>query len=316
MILSCPSCGTRYTLLESQLGPAGRKVRCAACKTTWHAEAAPAPEDPIDLAPEPAPKPRVEDLRQIKAEKLPSRYRALLQDKKRLKALTAQGLVWGGMAAAFIAVFGLAFMLRVNIVSAFPRIAGAYAMVGLKVNATHLQFGNKSADAAFKGGQFVVTVQAQVKNLSDKPVPVPPVRVKLMDSTLQTFSSVLIPSSGLVVGPHQTRTLTFDVADPKNMTASIDLDFDLVAMKAMKNSPAPLRPAMAEADSPPASEDPASESATTELADNNTLPATAPVSAAAIDSDSGAPVSDHASPPLRPPLSDDGDGPSAHKAAH
>lgn len=240
MILTCPSCGTRYNLSESQLGPTGRKVRCTACKTTWHAEAPPA--DPIELAPAAPEKPRVEDLQKVKAEKLPSRYRAFLQDKKRLRALTAQGLVWAGLFTAFVAVMGLAYGLRVDIVRAFPRVAGAYAMVGLKVNATHLEFGGKSADASVKGGRFYVTVKAQVKNISDKSVPVPPVRVKLMDASLQTFSSVLIPANGLVVPPRQTRTLTFDVADPNNMTSSIDLDFDLVAMKAAgKGAHAALR---------------------------------------------------------------------------
>ena len=101
MILSCPHCGTRYSLSESQLGPNGRKVRCSACKTTWHAD--PPPAEPIELAPEPPVKPRVEDLQQVKAERLPSRYRALIEDKKRLRALTVQGLVWGGLAAAFVA---------------------------------------------------------------------------------------------------------------------------------------------------------------------------------------------------------------------
>ena len=47
MILSCPNCATKYTLNESQLGVRGRTVRCAACKTTWHAER---PEKPIDLS--------------------------------------------------------------------------------------------------------------------------------------------------------------------------------------------------------------------------------------------------------------------------
>jgi len=295
MILTCPNCGTRYTLSESQLGPGGRKVRCAACKSTWHAEAPPA--EPIELAPAVPVKPRAEDLQQVKAEKLPSRYRAFLQDKKRLKALTAQGLVWAGLGAAFIAVMGLAYGLRVDIVRAFPRVAGAYAMVGLKVNATHLEFGGKSADASFKGGRFFVTVKAQIRNISDKSVPVPPVRVKLMDSSLQTFSSLLIPANGLIVPPHQTRTLTFDVADPKNMTSSIDMDFDLEAMKTADKPPRPnlnqaLRPATQIADEGDAS-----------------LPASVAPAAAAASPASSQP--DHAAPSLRSGLSGD----DAHETA-
>src|SRR5690606_17469788 len=39
MILSCPSCATRYVLDPARLRPSGRTVRCARCAHTWHAEA-------------------------------------------------------------------------------------------------------------------------------------------------------------------------------------------------------------------------------------------------------------------------------------
>lgn len=315
MILTCPSCGTRYNLTEAQLGPAGRKVRCTACKTTWHAEAPPA--EPIELAPEPVVKPRVEDLQKVKAEKLPSRYRALLQDKKRLKTLSAQGLVWAGLVGAFIAVLAVAYAMRVDVVRAFPRIAGAYAMVGVKVNATHLEFGDKSADAAVKGGRFFVTVKAQIKNISDKSVPVPPVRVKLMDASLQTFSSVLIPSSGLNVPPHQVRTLTFDVADPKNMTASIDLDFDLEAMKAAARM-AKLRPSSVHAVAEKVTEaEPSDAPSPTESHAPAAGTETPVKDAAASDNDSPpSSPSDHQPPPLRSALTSETAHPASAGVSH
>lgn len=36
MILTCPSCGTQYALKEGAIPANGRKVRCAACGTSWH----------------------------------------------------------------------------------------------------------------------------------------------------------------------------------------------------------------------------------------------------------------------------------------
>ena len=231
MILTCPNCSTRYTLQDSQLPSGGRTVRCAACKTTWHAERA---DDPIDLslAPEPAPS-RSEDLAAVKAKKLPGQYRAMVEDKKRLKDLMAQGIVWGALGAVAVLVLSLGFFLRVNIVRAFPRVAGAYAMVGLPVNASGLTLISKDGDSktAFKNGRFVVTVTAEVTNLRNVPTPVPPIKVKLLDATLQQFDDVTIPANGLVVEPHATRTLTFDVRDPKNIVAHLDLDFDLEGMK-------------------------------------------------------------------------------------
>jgi predicted Zn finger-like uncharacterized protein len=38
MLIICPSCATSYLLEPASVGPAGRAVRCARCKTTWFAE--------------------------------------------------------------------------------------------------------------------------------------------------------------------------------------------------------------------------------------------------------------------------------------
>jgi len=253
MILSCPSCTTQYAIDDAQLGPGGRTVRCAACKTTWRAERV---EAPIELSPPPAePVPvKAEDLKTVKAKTLPKSYRALQDYKRRMKAFAAQGLVWGGLVAGFAVILVCGYALRANVVQLFPRAAGAYAMVGAPVNATHLQIISQSGDKHIKGGRFVVTVTAQVRNLSDQPVPVPPMKVKLLDATLQQFDTAIMPAPGLVMEPHAVRTLIFDVPDPKDLSEHLDLNFDLVAMRKMKSMPA-ASAGVADATPLPASEE-------------------------------------------------------------
>ena len=38
MLIVCPNCATSYMIDRAALGPAGRAVRCARCKTTWFAD--------------------------------------------------------------------------------------------------------------------------------------------------------------------------------------------------------------------------------------------------------------------------------------
>ncbi len=50
MILTCPECSTRYVAKEAAIGPNGRTVRCAKCKTAWFVEKKqPVTETPDDL---------------------------------------------------------------------------------------------------------------------------------------------------------------------------------------------------------------------------------------------------------------------------
>jgi predicted Zn finger-like uncharacterized protein len=63
MILTCPSCGTQYSVKEGSIPPEGRRVRCAACGESWHQPGSePDLAAPVggDTAPEPEIDPRAE----------------------------------------------------------------------------------------------------------------------------------------------------------------------------------------------------------------------------------------------------------------
>lgn len=41
MILTCPACDTKYVVKDGAIPPAGRQVRCASCKHSWHQDPEP-----------------------------------------------------------------------------------------------------------------------------------------------------------------------------------------------------------------------------------------------------------------------------------
>jgi predicted Zn finger-like uncharacterized protein len=51
MILTCPSCATRYTVADGAIPPGGRQVRCASCKHRWHQDPDPVEGEDATQAP-------------------------------------------------------------------------------------------------------------------------------------------------------------------------------------------------------------------------------------------------------------------------
>ena len=53
MILTCPACDTKYVVKDGAIPPAGRQVRCASCKNSWH-------QGPDEATPEGGQQPALE----------------------------------------------------------------------------------------------------------------------------------------------------------------------------------------------------------------------------------------------------------------
>jgi predicted Zn finger-like uncharacterized protein len=236
MILTCPKCATSYTIDEAQLGPEGRNVRCQSCRATWFATRA---EDPIELvAPAPKPEPKAKPAREVKARELPKLYRQLMEDKKRLKAITNQGLIWGGMTLVFIAILGVAYGLRIDIVKAFPSSAKAFASVDPNIKndviGMRILLGRQKVGPSLKGGRFVFSVAMEVQNLKNEANPLAPMRVRLLDAHGGELSNSIVVLNDVVLTPRGTTTVNFDIPDPKNMAMGVDIGFDLMAMKELR----------------------------------------------------------------------------------
>jgi predicted Zn finger-like uncharacterized protein len=197
MILTCPSCRTRYQADSARFAAPGRNVRCAKCGHVWF-QAAPTSE--VELEPEPivtpaapAHAPSVAPVAQASAPEASSAplgagpaaedsISARAETRPRLGgARLAQSAGWVALIALIAAIGWASVQYRQAIASLWPQSASLYAAVGLPVNVRGIQLTNISYQQEYQDGQPVLSVTGKVVNISNRELPVPEIRVVLLD---------------------------------------------------------------------------------------------------------------------------------------
>ena len=197
MILTCPSCSTRYQADAAKFPAAGRQVRCAKCGNTWH-QNPPDPEPvaeavveaPVEAVMPPPDPPPADDLRENQQPSQPSSIRAFApaatvaeKPPGQLGQTLAVVAGWIGLIAVVLAIGYSAVRYRQDIAAIWPQSAAVYSGVGLKVNAGGIDFRNVAYKRESEDGQPVLVVTGQIVNLASRELPIPQaVRVTLTDA--------------------------------------------------------------------------------------------------------------------------------------
>ena len=238
MILTCPSCATSYFTPDEAIGPNGRKVRCKTCAHVWHASLA---DEPLELTapPEAALVDMVangaatgfgkreetpESLADTPAPELPKAFRARAEEQRRVRRAATHGAVWAGLASVFVAILGAAWLFRVEVVELYPRAAAAYAMVGSPVNPIGLQFEAVGAKALPNDPNKVV-VSGALRNVRDKEVVAPAVRVALLDAHGVEIGHAIVEIDAAPVLPGGVQGFAVVIPDPGARGAGVGVDF-------------------------------------------------------------------------------------------
>ena len=181
MILTCPSCTSRYHVDAAKFQHKARKVRCANCGNRWKAE--PPVDQPKTADPEQAPASRPEEqVRAAATIAAPKSVRRPAAGAERNKPASSPVGWLLGVGAVVLLLISVVIG-RNGIVGKFPATAAVYQSVGLSVEQDFgLEFKDVTLDWQREGGAFVLVVEGEIVNLSEANQVIPPVRMAILDS--------------------------------------------------------------------------------------------------------------------------------------
>jgi predicted Zn finger-like uncharacterized protein len=228
MILTCPSCSTRYSVDGAKFPAAGRTVRCAKCGHSWHQ----APEAPEEAVPEPVmvtPQPAapVDD-----AFPAPSGTRAYApaaatpEPRAPIGPKLAVVAGWIGLIAVVLLIAVSAVRYRQDIAVIWPQSAGVYSSLGLKVNASGIDFRQVNYQRQSEDGQIVLAVTGQIVNAGGRELPVPQtVRVTLSDADGRELYHWTFKPNATVLKPGQSIPFATRLSSPPAAARHLEVRF-------------------------------------------------------------------------------------------
>lgn len=263
MLIVCPSCASQYELDAAKLGPEGRKVRCASCKTAWHvAPVAVFPDAPSEeetkallaeemeraaaidaeitaLAAETSEKAGAE-AEIAAADSQPSARRGKRGSARRgsARASTTKGLreravaLPAAAAVAGLALLGFAAWQRNAVVRAAPQLASVFETVGLPVNVRGLSLGAIESGLIEDGSNRFLVVEGDVTNVTKSKARVPLIEVAVKDAAGATLYSWTTEPPRASLEPAELIRFRARLASPPESGRSVQVRFTSAATTA------------------------------------------------------------------------------------
>lgn len=112
-------------------------------------------------------------------------------------------LAFVALALFVLAGLGAGYLLRVEIVRAFPRTAVLYGLVGIKVNVVGIDFRNVTAESGFAEGAPALTVEGEIVNTSGRRVAVPELQARIKDERGRALAQWTFEAFADSLGPQE-----------------------------------------------------------------------------------------------------------------
>ncbi len=218
MILTCPTCSTRYLLDPARLGGDGRLVRCGKCSHTWHQ--APPPDMPKAVDPLPFV---TEEIRPIP----PGSNLPAFPPVRRQRSNAAG---WVALLVVVIAILAAGLVAREQIVQAWPPAAKLYSAVGLGAAlpvapGDGLEVRHVTSKRVMEDGAQVLVIEGEVANVSQGVREVPPLRGTLRDAQEHDLQQWTFGASASKLQPGETASFSTKLKNPAAAATGISITF-------------------------------------------------------------------------------------------
>ncbi|OXE37361.1 MAG: hypothetical protein CGW95_02050 [Phenylobacterium zucineum] len=129
------------------------------------------------------------------------------------------------MAGALVVILALAAVFRINVVTLWPKSAAAYAWVGLPVNSLGLTLEGIRAQPALQGGHAALSVTGTLRNVKDKAIEAPPLRVSLLNKAGKPVATKIAQPADALVPAGETRHFSIAILDPPLSASQLEVAF-------------------------------------------------------------------------------------------
>lgn len=210
MIVTCPSCSTRYLVDPAAIGPDGRRVKCVRCGHLWRESAV----EPVPAATPSEPQPVLVGPASTQSAPAPSAVGHITNLPVVITPRRRDGPAVG-VALAVLLIGGLAgvgYFARDSIVRFWPPAIRLYDTIGVPVTqpmetgalGRGLVLQDLEVRRVAAGGGEQVVVTGRVANRALLTRPVPPIEVRLLDARRTVVARMPLTVSTERLAPDQS----------------------------------------------------------------------------------------------------------------
>ncbi|WP_026868474.1 DUF3426 domain-containing protein [Inquilinus limosus] len=226
MIVTCPSCSTRYLVDPAAIGPDGRRVKCARCGHIWR-------ESLVEPVPPPPAEPQPVLVGPAATQAAPSAVGHITNLPVVITPRRRDGPAVG-LALAVLLIGGLAgvgYFARDSIVRFWPPAIRLYDTIGVPVTEP-IQTGALGRGLVLRGlevrrvagnGAEQVVVTGRVENRALVTRPVPPIEVRLLDASRAVVARTPLVVTTETLAPDQSVQVAATVETPPDAATRLEI---------------------------------------------------------------------------------------------